>query len=103
MTEKTEKKSGAGRPRKKILPRKDEIGRALGDVRLFTVDEVAEATGTTALTIRAYCRDGRLHAKKWGNRWMIPESGLRAYFEDGEPAPAPEPPKIQPKRIGGTK
>lgn len=70
-----------GRPRKKVV--QDIPGRTLGEVRLFTCEEVAAATKSTPLTIRQYCREGILQARKVGRRWLIPENAVRQYFGIG--------------------
>lgn len=79
-----------GRPRTRIPKTAvDQHGRGLGSLRLFTVDEVATATGTTPLTIRAYLRAGKLHGKKVAGKWLLTEDAIRAYFTDEGPTPGP--------------
>lgn len=52
----------------------------LGNLKLYSVDELAERLRVTKLTIRTYCRQGRLRARKVGNRWYVSEESLSDYF-----------------------
>lgn len=57
----------------------------IGKLKLFSVDDLAETLNVTKLTIRTYCREGRLRARKVGNRWFVSEESLREYF-NGPPS-----------------
>lgn len=52
----------------------------IGGLKLFSVDDLAAKLNVTKLTIRTYCREGRLRARKVGNRWFVSEESLREYF-----------------------
>jgi len=52
----------------------------IGGLKLFSVDDLAAKLHVTKLTIRTYCREGRLRARKVGNRWFVSEESLREYF-----------------------
>ena len=54
----------------------------IGELKLFSVDELAETLNVTRLTIRTYCREGRLRARKVGNRWFVSEESLKEYFNN---------------------
>lgn len=55
--------------------------KEIGDLRLYTVKEVAEKLGFLEKTIRKMLRDGELQGKKLGRRWFISEKFLKEYFE----------------------
>jgi len=62
----------------------------LGDLTLFTVDELSELLDIQEKTIRAYLRDGKLKGRKMAGKWYVTEEALREYFdepsEDGQEA-----------------
>ena len=53
---------------------------SLGNLTLYSVDELAEKLGVTKVTIRAYLREGKLIGKKVGGNWYISEDSLKQYF-----------------------
>lgn len=58
----------------------------LGELRAFTVKEVADNFGVTIMTIRNYIKSGKLKARKVGVKYYITEDNLREFFEGVEPA-----------------
>lgn len=47
----------------------------------FTVAEVAEATGLSAMTVRRHCESGRLRSALVGGRRLIRREDLEAFIE----------------------
>lgn len=62
----------------------------LGELTLFTVEELAETLGVQERTIRDYLRDGKLKGRKMAGRWYVTESSLKEYFEGAEELEAHE-------------
>ena len=59
----------------------------IGDVKLYTVPEVAELLQLEEPTIRAMLRRGQLKGKKVANRWHVAEEWLQELFmEPSSPA-----------------
>ena len=48
----------------------------IGDLKLYTVREVAKKLKLTEITIRTYIRTGNLKAKRIGKQYLINESDL---------------------------
>ncbi|MEX2572987.1 MAG: helix-turn-helix domain-containing protein, partial [Balneolaceae bacterium] len=53
--------------------------RKIGDLKLFSVDDLHEMLGISKMTIRAYLREGKLKGRKLGVKWFITEDSLRTY------------------------
>lgn len=67
----------------------------LGNLTLYSVDDLHEQLGLSKMTIRAYLREGKIRARKLGVQWYVTEEALREYF--AEPAkPATKPVKGKP-------
>jgi excisionase family DNA binding protein len=54
--------------------------KILGDVKLFTVEELTKILQVQENTIRDYIKTGKLKAKKLARRWWIPEDSIKEYF-----------------------
>lgn len=57
----------------------------VGDLKLYTVEELAELLAIQESTVRKMLRDGRLPGRKPSKRWYVSEDSLRAYFSQTEP------------------
>jgi hypothetical protein len=62
--------------------------KKLGDLILYSVDDLHNELGISKMTIRAYLRDGRLKGKKFGVSWYVTEESLKAFFS--EPSTEPD-------------
>ncbi|MGF1669399.1 MAG: helix-turn-helix domain-containing protein [Balneolaceae bacterium] len=63
--------------------------KKIGDLTLYSVDDLHELLGLSKMTVRAYLRDGKLKGRKLGVKWFVTEEAIRAYFEiTNEPTPA---------------
>lgn len=58
----------------------------IGDIKLYTVEELASVLKVQPKTIRAYLAEGKLKGRKIARKWYIPEESLREYFSQPEPA-----------------
>ncbi|MDP6676415.1 MAG: helix-turn-helix domain-containing protein [Pirellulales bacterium] len=59
-----------------------------GDLRLYTVDDLAEKLDAHINTVREWIHSGKIQGKKLGKRWYVTEEALRCYFleSDGRPS-----------------
>lgn len=56
--------------------------KKLGNLTLFSVDDLHEQLGLSKMTIRAYLREGKIRARKLGVQWYVTEEALREYFDE---------------------
>lgn len=56
--------------------------RRVGNLTLYSVDDLHEMLGISKMTLRAYLRDGRLRGRKLGVSWFVTESAIQDYFEE---------------------
>ncbi|MEX0890362.1 MAG: helix-turn-helix domain-containing protein [Balneolaceae bacterium] len=57
--------------------------RKIGDLTLYSVDDLHEKLGISKMTLRAYLREGKLKGRKMGVKWFVTEEAIRSYFEEG--------------------
>jgi hypothetical protein len=58
--------------------------RKLGDLVLYSVDDLHEHLGISKMTIRAYLREGKLKGRKFGVSWFVTQDALNAFFNEEE-------------------
>ncbi|MDX1673056.1 MAG: helix-turn-helix domain-containing protein [Balneolaceae bacterium] len=58
--------------------------KQIGNLTLYSVDDLHERLGMSKMTIRAYLREGRIRARKLGVKWYVTEKALREYFDEPE-------------------
>lgn len=62
----------------------EKVGREPDPVVDYTLQNIAELTGRSPITVRAWCRSGRLRAYKlMGRDWRIPVGAWRE-FQKGQ-------------------
>lgn len=54
--------------------------KQIGNLTLYSVDDLHEQLGLSKMTIRAYLREGKIRARKLGVKWYVTEEALREYF-----------------------
>lgn len=54
--------------------------KQIGDLVLYSVNDLHEKLGLSKMTIRAYLREGKIRARKLGVQWYVTEEALREYF-----------------------
>ena len=69
--------------------------KQVGNLTLYSVDDLHEQLGLSKMTIRAYLREGKIRARKLGVKWYVTEEALREYFD--EPSGGTSPQKKKPK------
>lgn len=58
--------------------------KKIGDLTLYSVDDLHELLGLSKMTLRAYLRKGKLKGRKLGVQWFITEEAIRAYFQESD-------------------
>ncbi|HCD51034.1 MAG TPA: DNA-binding protein [Balneolaceae bacterium] len=61
--------------------------RKIGNLTLYSVDDLHELLGISKLTLRSYLREGKLRGRKLGVSWYVTEEAIREYFEEPQPEP----------------
>jgi len=54
----------------------------IGDLTLYSVDDLHEKLGLSKMSIRTYLRKGKIKGRKLGVSWYVTEDALRDYFEE---------------------
>lgn len=55
------------------------------DIKVYTLDEVAEIMKVTKRTLYNYIKAGTLHAVKVGKYWRVSEESLQDFISNGSP------------------
>lgn len=55
------------------------------DIRVYTLDEVADIMKVTKRTLYNYIKAGTLKAVKMGKYWRVSEESLQAFISNGTP------------------
>jgi len=55
--------------------------KEVANLRLYDVEELARKTGIHRNTVLRYIREGKLHARRFGAGYRIPETSIRAFFD----------------------
>lgn len=56
--------------------------KQIGNLTLYSVDDLHQQLGLSKMTIRAYLREGKIRARKLGVQWYVTEEALREYFNE---------------------
>jgi excisionase family DNA binding protein len=60
--------------------------KTMGDIRVYTMEEVCEILSITKRTVYNYIKAGKLKAFKMGKYWRVTEENLRAFIGRDTPA-----------------
>ena len=63
--------------------------KKIGNLTLYSVDDLHEMLGISKLTLRTYLREGRIRARKLGVSWYVTEDAIKEYFDAPQPKPEP--------------
>ena len=55
--------------------------KKLGNLTLYSVDDLHEMLGVSKLTLRSYIRNGKIRGRKLGVSWYVTEDSIREYFD----------------------
>ncbi|MCW9713834.1 helix-turn-helix domain-containing protein [Aliifodinibius salicampi] len=61
--------------------------RQLGNLTLYSVDDLHEQLGLSKMTIRTYLREEKIRGRKLGVKWYVTEEALREYFGESTASP----------------
>ncbi len=61
---------------------RDLMPKKIGDLTLYSVDDLHEQLGISKMTLRTYLREGRLRGRKLGVSWYVTEEAIREYFDE---------------------
>ena len=56
--------------------------KQIGDLTLYSVDDLHQQLGMSKMTIRTYLREGKIRGRKLGVSWYVTEEALRDYFNE---------------------
>lgn len=56
--------------------------KQVGNLTLYSVDDLHEQLGLSKMTIRAYLREGKIRGRKLGVQWYVTEEAIREYFNE---------------------
>lgn len=71
--------------------------KTVGDLTLYSVDDLHEQLGISKMTLRTYLREGRIRGRKLGVSWYVTEEAIREYFDE------PQEPSTQPAKKNSKK
>lgn len=57
----------------------------MAEIKVYTLDEVADILKVTKRTLYNYVKAGTLHAVKMGKYWRVSEESLQAFISTGTP------------------
>lgn len=57
----------------------------MGNIKVYTLEEVAEILKVTKRTLYNYISAGTLHAVKMGKYWRVSEESLQDFITNGTP------------------
>ncbi|MTI89578.1 MAG: helix-turn-helix domain-containing protein [Balneolaceae bacterium] len=64
--------------------------KKIGNLTLYSVDDLHEMLGISKMTLRTYLREGRLRGRKLGVSWYVTEEAIREYFEEPHQNSSPQ-------------
>lgn len=65
---------------------RDSMPKKLGDLTLYSIDDLHELLGVSKVTLRMYLREGKLRGRKLGVKWFVTEVALRDFFDGTTPS-----------------
>lgn len=60
--------------------------KKIGDLTLYSVDDLHELLDISKMTLRTYLREGRIRGRKLGVSWYVTEEAIREYFDEPQEA-----------------
>lgn len=55
----------------------------MSEVKIYTLDEVADILKISKRTLYTYIKEGKLHAVKIGKAWRVSEENLQSFITTG--------------------
>lgn len=56
--------------------------KKIGNLTLYSIDDLHDMLGISKMTLRAYLREGRIRGRKLGVSWFVTEDAIREYFDE---------------------
>lgn len=56
----------------------------MAEIKVYTLDEIAEIMKVTRRTVYSYISSGKLHAVKIGKYWKVTEENFREFLNTGD-------------------
>ncbi|MEX0846050.1 MAG: helix-turn-helix domain-containing protein [Balneolaceae bacterium] len=56
--------------------------KKVGDLTLYSVDDLHELLDISKMTLRTYLREGRIRGRKLGVSWYVTEEAIKEYFKE---------------------
>lgn len=56
--------------------------KQIGELTLYSVDDLHEMLDISKMTLRSYLREGRIRGRKLGVSWYVTEEAIREYFDE---------------------
>lgn len=56
----------------------------MAEIKVYTLDEIAEIMKVTRRTVYSYVNSGKLHAVKIGKYWKVTEENFREFLNTGD-------------------
>lgn len=72
--------------------------RKIGNLTLYSIDDLHEMLGISKMTLRAYLRDGKIRGRKLGVSWFVTEGAIKEYFEEPQTSAPVQKPAIKSQR-----
>ena len=63
----------------------DILPKVVGELRLYSVEELSDLLDVNQRSIRQWLRDGRIQGQKLGVKWYVSEDMLKKYFNENAP------------------
>lgn len=57
--------------------------KQLGDITVYHLPEIKAEFDISIKSLRQYCKEGRLPARKCGSKWFVEETALQEFFRTG--------------------
>ncbi len=59
--------------------------KVVGELRLYSVEELSDLLDVNQRSIRQWLRDGKIQGQKLGVKWYVSEDMLKKYFNENAP------------------
>jgi len=59
--------------------------KIIGDLKLYSVEELSEMLDVNERSMRKWLREGKIQGQKLGVKWYVSEEMLKKYFNQSKP------------------
>lgn len=75
------------------------MSKKIGNLTLYSVDDLHDMLGVSKLTLRSYIRNGKIRGRKLGVSWYVTEEAIKEYFDQPTEIKQPIKKESRPKYI----